>query len=309
MKINPLVSILINNYNYGKYISSAIDSVLEQTYSNIELIVVDDGSIDNSTDIINLYPEEKFVKIFKKNAGQASAFNAGFKACSGDIICFLDSDDYFFLEKISRISSYFSENPSLGWIFHSLEYVDVDGKLLIHADSPQNLGENQFVDFREVFKKGKRFTYTLPCGLCFRRDVLSHILPMPESSGVTISDNYLKYAALSLSPGLLMAEKLAVQRIHKSNTYTFRVDSQILRAEINIKTGFYLREKFPDVSQMANKIFFRGCGEMIAEGNIMKLINLPESKKMFVSSFSLKFLTQAIARILWHAIKFGISKR
>jgi hypothetical protein len=89
----------------------------------------------------------------------------------------------------------------------------------------------------------------------------------------------------------------------------FRTDRQILRAQINIKTGFYLRDKFPDISQMANKIFFRGCGEMIAEGNITKLANFPEIRKMFISSFSLKFLTQDIPRIIWYAIKFFIGKR
>jgi glycosyltransferase involved in cell wall biosynthesis len=69
---HPLVSILINNYNYGRFLTEAIDSALNQTYSNIEVIVVDDGSTDNSQEIIKSY-QDKIIPILKPNGGQASA--------------------------------------------------------------------------------------------------------------------------------------------------------------------------------------------------------------------------------------------
>ncbi len=73
----PLVSILINNYNYGRFLSKAIDSALNQEYQNIEVIVVDDGSTDDSRKIIESYGE-RIKPVLKENGGQASAFNAGF---------------------------------------------------------------------------------------------------------------------------------------------------------------------------------------------------------------------------------------
>ena len=76
---NPLVSILINNYNYGYFLGAAIESALSQTYQNIEIIVVDDGSTDNSREIIAHYGNH-IIPILKENGGQASAFNAGFAA-------------------------------------------------------------------------------------------------------------------------------------------------------------------------------------------------------------------------------------
>src|SRR6476646_282737 len=99
MKTEPLVSILINNYNYERFLKDAIDSALNQTYSKIEVIVVDDGSTDNSRSVIESY-QDKVTAIFKENGGQASAFNTGFEASQGEIICFLDADDMFQPEKV-----------------------------------------------------------------------------------------------------------------------------------------------------------------------------------------------------------------
>src|SRR5687768_4590814 len=92
MNQKPLVSIIINNYNYGRFLAEAIDSALAQTYQNCEVIVVDDGSTDNSRDIIEDYGS-KLIPVLKKNGGQSSAFNQSFQVSTGSIICFLDSDD------------------------------------------------------------------------------------------------------------------------------------------------------------------------------------------------------------------------
>ena len=93
-KSETLVSIIINNYNYGRFLGKAIDSALKQTYAYTEIVVVDDGSTDNSRKVIASYGNQ-IIPVFKQNGGQGSAFNAGFKICNGDAICFLDSDDFF----------------------------------------------------------------------------------------------------------------------------------------------------------------------------------------------------------------------
>ncbi|MBA3924582.1 MAG: glycosyltransferase, partial [Nostocaceae cyanobacterium] len=98
MNSRPLVSILINNYNYERFLREAIDSASLQTYSPVEVVVVDDGSGDNSRELIASYGEQ-IVSVFKQNGGQASAFNAGFAASHGEIVCFLDADDYCAADK------------------------------------------------------------------------------------------------------------------------------------------------------------------------------------------------------------------
>src|ERR1019366_4357461 len=117
----PLVSILINNYNYGRFLRDAIDSALNQTYSNIEVIVVDDGSTDSSREIIATY-EKRIIPVLKANGGQASAFNAGFAASKGDWVYLLDSDDLFNAKKVERVWELAAAYPSAGLIAHNCEY-------------------------------------------------------------------------------------------------------------------------------------------------------------------------------------------
>src|SRR5262245_3573828 len=88
----PLASIIVNNYNYGRFLRGAFDSTLAQAYPNKEVIVVDDGSTDESREIIASYGNQ-IIPVLKENGGQASAFNAGFAVSRGESVLFLDSDD------------------------------------------------------------------------------------------------------------------------------------------------------------------------------------------------------------------------
>ena len=85
----PLVSIVINNYNYARFLPEAIESALAQTYPHKEIIVVDDGSTDDSRRVMESYGD-RIKPIYKKNGGQASAMNLGYEAAKGDLIYFLD---------------------------------------------------------------------------------------------------------------------------------------------------------------------------------------------------------------------------
>src|SRR5438046_8948159 len=89
---NDLASVIINNYNYGRFLREAVDSALNQTYRNTEVIVVDDGSTDGSPEVIASYGE-RIVPVLKQHGGQNSALNAGFSRRRGDVSLFLDSDD------------------------------------------------------------------------------------------------------------------------------------------------------------------------------------------------------------------------
>ena len=97
------VSIIIPLYNEEKYIKDAINSILEQDYSNYEIIVIDDGSTDNSYNIVNNI-KDKRIKLFrfKKNKGVGEARNLGIKKASGDYLAFLDADDYWEKDKLKE---------------------------------------------------------------------------------------------------------------------------------------------------------------------------------------------------------------
>jgi glycosyltransferase involved in cell wall biosynthesis len=128
----PLASIIITSYNYEKFLPRAIDSALQQTYPVKEIIVVDDGSTDNSRHIINSYGDQ-IIPVFQKNKGRAFATNAGFFASQGEIIFFLDADDIFFPHKVETMVNYFLQvvphNPEV-MIFHRVEMITDDGIFL-----------------------------------------------------------------------------------------------------------------------------------------------------------------------------------
>lgn len=99
--VTPLITVIIPTYNLDRYVRSAIDSVLRQTYRNVEIIVVDDGSNDNTRDIVKIYEKKRVNYIFKENGGLASARNAGVANSSGELIAFLDADDVWIENKLT----------------------------------------------------------------------------------------------------------------------------------------------------------------------------------------------------------------
>ena len=105
LQSKPLVSIIMPIYNVKDYLRKSLDSILEQDYENLDIILVDDGSTDNSGDICDEYQEKdrRVVTVHKKNGGQASARNVGLQHSRGELIAFIDSDDVVSPEYISRM--------------------------------------------------------------------------------------------------------------------------------------------------------------------------------------------------------------
>ena len=119
------VSIIITNYNYGHYIEEAIDSALQQTHKEIEVIVVDDGSTDNSREILATYGN-RIKTVFQANQGLPSARNAGIAIATGEYLLFLDADDILLPNACSDLLLGFCEHPDCGVIFGNSERVYSD---------------------------------------------------------------------------------------------------------------------------------------------------------------------------------------
>ncbi len=121
MQKKPLVSVLIANYNSSQYIHHCINSLNSQTYKNLEIIFFDDNSSDNSIDIIKKFSNVKIIenKVQTKfgSLNQLNAFKEAIKISKGDLIFLLDSDDYFYKEKIEKIVNYFNNNNNAKIVF------------------------------------------------------------------------------------------------------------------------------------------------------------------------------------------------
>lgn len=127
--MKPTISVIIPNYNYAQYLRMAIDSVLAQTYSQIEIIVVDDGSSDGSREVLESYGD-KITTVFQSNAGVSAARNRGIAESSGDFIAFLDPDDVWFPEKIEKQLAKFVSDSELGLVHVGIEHIDGNGDSL-----------------------------------------------------------------------------------------------------------------------------------------------------------------------------------
>ena len=112
--MNPKISVVIPSYNRAGCIEKAIDSVLEQTVDDIEIILVDDGSTDNTRELIQNKYGDQVRYVYQENQGMAGARNTGIKNAQGDYIAFLDSDDYWYSAKLERQMSLAEEHPEYG---------------------------------------------------------------------------------------------------------------------------------------------------------------------------------------------------
>ena len=167
---NPLVSIVIPVYNGSNYLSEAIDSALAQTYDNVEVIVVNDGSPDDGkTEEIALSYGDKIRYFCKENGGSSSALNYGIKQMRGEWFSWLSHDDLYYPEKIEkqinyiRENSFYKENISKHIIFTASENIDGDGKCIRRPDKGQI--QNIFNDVNNI--KDNKYLIASHTKYCF----------------------------------------------------------------------------------------------------------------------------------------------
>lgn len=214
----PLVTILINNYNYARFLNEAIDSALDQTYPHTEVIVVDDGSTDGSREILAAYGD-RIRAVLKENGGQGSTLNAGFGVSQGDIICLLDADDGFFPEKAARVAAAWTENPQATLVYHQLQHVDTRKRRLGNP-WPRSVWRGDIRD--KVERSGGWWPKPTTSGLCCSRSFLERVLPIPEASYKLAMDAYINGLAPFLGPVTGIQAPLAFYRIHEQNYYHAR---------------------------------------------------------------------------------------
>jgi hypothetical protein len=263
-----LVSVVIPNFNYARFLPEAIESVLSQTYPRIETIVVDDGSVDNSREVIASYGD-RVISVFKNNGGLTSALNAGFQRTAGDLISFLDADDAFEPEKIDRVVAAARRVREAYLIHHQMQMVDESGKAM-HRPFPARVPDG---DIRAlVARTGGWFPRAVMSGLTFTRTYSQRLFPMPEeqhfvyqgqSHVLPVFETYLAAPAALCAPVAGIQAPLTRYRLHASNmTYATRAtaEGQLLRYRAETETlRTVMREKFGDSRplQMQNHLEYQ----------------------------------------------------
>jgi glycosyltransferase involved in cell wall biosynthesis len=239
----PLVTVIIPNYNYGRFIEKCIDSVIEQTYPNIEIIVVDDGSTDNSVEILETFTNQ-ITLIKTKNNGSIVARNYGLLHANGEYICYLDSDDYMLPSRILRhLEFMISEGINISFCDTFLEYEDnllkknsVNTERVISLDS--------FLDYPSS-------TFVIPSAVLMRRELVNFVGIWDSALKSPAEDfDYFRRCA-RVSPIFFYDEALVVHREHESSlTSTIDLDQHF---EDNIKAVKKMFLDLPPNSSLVKK--------------------------------------------------------
>ena len=212
------VDIVIDNYNYGRFLPAAIESALAQTHPEVDVIVVDDGSSDDSRAVVGRYDEQVTV-VLKANGGQASALNAGFERCRGDIVLFLDADDVLEPGTAAAVAAAFAADEALVKVQYRSRMIDAEGrptgvvKPSEHLEVPN--GDMQRAELAYPFD----LVWMSTSANAFRRRALARIMPMPESRFRTCADSYLVHLTPLLGPVRSLTEVGVGYRLHGANSY------------------------------------------------------------------------------------------
>ncbi len=211
LSAQPLVSVLMTNYNYERFVGQAIKSVIEQSYRNLEVVVCDDGSSDNSCQLIDRYVHEdpRVILIRQGNAGEPAAHNAAFSRSHGEILCILDADDFFHPQKVEQVVRTFQQKTDVGFVIHPLIMVDGDGQSIQPVTLLDNFEEGWIAD--KVIRRGGRWRNMTASGISFRRELAAYVYPLP--SGI-ISDLMFNTLLPLVTRVGVIREYLAYYRVH-----------------------------------------------------------------------------------------------
>lgn len=213
----PYISVLIDTYNHERFIEQAIKSVLEQdrTMEDVEIVVVDDGSTDRTPEIVgNFAPRVRLVR--KVNGGQGSAFNAGIPVCHGEIIAFLDGDDWWANGKLRRVVETMERDPGVGIVGHGVTETFSDGRR--HTEVLREVSRFRLdsAESAQTFRVRKAFLGT--SRMTIRAGLACGILPVPEQLRFE-ADEYLFTLAAAGAVAVILPEALTFYRIHEANLF------------------------------------------------------------------------------------------
>lgn len=288
----PLVSIIIPVYNGERFLKYSIESALAQTYTNFELLIINDGSTDNSKLLIEKYLYNPKVHYYEqKNAGVASARNKALKHAQGKYIGFLDQDDLWLPNKLQIQVPYLEENTSLALVHSDQQYIDENNNII--EFNTDKTGEGWC--FKELFIKNNISILTT----LIRKSVLNQIGNFNTSLSGT--DDYELWLRISYRyPIGYLNHNVACYRFHNTN-----VSKDVFKMTLNdLNTILSIIDKFPDIHKIVERktvnarlfeLYFD-----LGTWHIWKFRNFKKAKNFFISAIMVNpFSFICYRRLLW----------
>ena len=232
MATHPKISIITPSLNQGQFIEDAILSVKNQNYPNFEHIVIDGGSTDNTLEVLEKYPH--LIWVSEPDKGQSDAINKGFRRATGDIMAWLNADDYYLPDALKKITEFWSRHPEADVVYGDCIFVDQNGKYLRNKREPD-------FDYRMLLYYG---CYIPSTSTFFKRSIIyeGHLLDTTYHNCMDFE--YFMRLANSSKIFKHFRADLAAFRWHESNvstTYAQRRREE--RLKVQFKYGVRLFKK------------------------------------------------------------------
>lgn len=215
---NPLISVIVPCYNYAHYLSATLNSILEQTISDWECIIIDDGSTDNTKEIAENYcsNDNRFIYSYQNNQGLSSARNKGINRAKGKYIQFLDADDMIAPEKMKEQLSCFESKPDLDIVYSDYKLMDTNAQKYwsVHDTNWISMKHNAFIEFLCFWEKG--FAIPIHCYLfkrsCFERWG-NFDIELPTHEDLALQLNF----SLNDAHYFMLTSKTSFYRVHSTS--------------------------------------------------------------------------------------------
>jgi glycosyltransferase involved in cell wall biosynthesis len=243
-------AVLINTYNYGRFLPVAIESALRQTVRPSEIIVVDDGSTDNTESICAKY-RHNIRYIIQPNGGQAAAINAGIASATAEVVCLLDADDCFYPDKIERVASLMAGDSSIGAVYNAYRVVTKDGK--ITSEGPPKGFRPTALRERVLFSRAGG----VPTSCITIRTAIAKRIPIPVDEFRICADTYLLHVLPLVASVSFLGTALTMYTDHGTNAFLSRSDSEkhamlaaratVIRKAVERELGIVLYGALDDV--------------------------------------------------------------
>lgn len=281
MASEPLVSISLCTYNGERFLVEQIDSILDQTYKNFELVIVDDNSTDGTIQIISNYLPHPKIRLYRNdtNLGYAANFSKAITFCDGDLIALSDQDDVWMPEKIESLVE---KLGSYSGLYHDSNFVDAHGNLtglklsdkvhFVSGKSPESL---------------LLYNYIAGHTFMFRREVLEQALPIPKG---IYHDWWLAFVCMNLDGLNFIQKPLVNYRIHELNqTVLAHASGKIYRTDTKNTKRYKKLRKLADTVRVLS-IFSRAAfiNNQLKE-SIGRLVSLEKGRVKKCFAFDLFF--------------------
>jgi glycosyltransferase involved in cell wall biosynthesis len=211
----PRITVITPSYNQGDFIEQTIESILGQNYPDLEYLVFDGGSTDQTVDLLKKYGQ-KFFWVSTRDRGQSDAINQGLQRASGEVICFLNSDDVYEPGALLKVGSFFADHPEAAWLTGKCRVIDPAG---VEIRKPVAAYKNFWLRFKS-YKVLLVLDYISQPATFWRREVIQQVGPFDESLHLTMDYDY------SLRVGQhyrlhVLNENLASFRVHPASKSGF----------------------------------------------------------------------------------------